>query len=135
MSGADDLGGDWIGFYNYPFPHPPTRFEAAIRDSGGLISGITTESGDSPDCQGMTLQAVIEGRHEGGILWFVKTYDYLERAGDPVHYEGTIQADGDEIEGRWTIAADFSGTFMMMRKRREEAAEERKLDEKVPIGP
>ena len=81
----------------------------------------------------MTLQTVIEGRHEAGILWFVKTYDYRQRAGDPVHYEGTIQADGDEIDGRWTIA-DFSGTFMMIRKRREAAAEERKVDETVPLG-
>ena len=47
--GDSDLSGDWLGFYNYPVPHPPTQFEASLRDTGGLITGITTEEGDTPD--------------------------------------------------------------------------------------
>jgi hypothetical protein len=132
--GAGDLSGDWLGFYNYSLPCPPTQFEATIRDAGGLITGITTEIGDSPDCQGMVLQAVIEGRREGATLRFVKTYDYLERAPDPVRYEGTIQAEGDEVEGRWTIRRVWSGTFMMMRRRREAAEDAIKVEEDVPLG-
>jgi hypothetical protein len=134
VSGLDDLSGDWLGFYNYPVPHPPTQFKASLRDTGGLITGITTEEGDTPDCYGMILQAVVDGRREGSTVWFTKVYDYLERAPDPVRYEGTIQAGGDEIEGRWTIPGAWSGTFMMVRSRREEAAEEARVGEAIPAG-
>jgi len=113
--GEIDLSGRWNGFYNYPDGSPPTGFEAVIRDTGGLISGITTEPGDSPDCFGMILQAVIEGRRDGASVRFTKMYDYLERAADIVHYDGVVQADGDEIEGTWDIHNDWSGTFLMVR--------------------
>jgi hypothetical protein len=131
---SDDLSGLWHGFYNYPVPHPPTQFEATLRDTNGLISGVTTEEGDTPDCYGMTLQAVVEGRRSGTLVSFTKVYDYLDRAPDPVLYEGTIQAGGDEIEGRWSIHHDWSGTFLMVRARREEAAEEMQVADEVPSG-
>jgi hypothetical protein len=63
---------------------------------------------------------------------FVKIYDDLERP--TVHYRGTIQPGGDEIEGIWTIPGDWSGTFMMVRARKEKAAEERKIDVDVPVA-
>ena len=53
MGGANDLSGDWIGFYYYDFPCPPTQFEAAIRDTDGLISGLTTETFEGPGRAGM----------------------------------------------------------------------------------
>ena len=133
-SGADDLTGDWIGFYNYDFPCPPTQFEAAIRDTGGAITGLTTEIFDGPGRRGTMLQAVIEGERDGAILRFTKIYDDLALAPDIIRYEGTILDGGDEVEGRWTIPGDNSGTFMMMRKRRETAREEQRVKEKVPAG-
>ena len=133
MSGGEnDLSGEWLGFYNYPIPHPPTRFEASLRDNAGLISGVTTEEGDTPDCYGAILQAVIDGRREGSTVWFTKVYDYLERAPDPVRYEGEIQAGGDEIEGRWTIPGEWSGSFMMVRANREKETESVKVEEEMP---
>ena len=44
MSGeADyDLSGRWSGIFNYPSLFPPNTFEAAIRDSGGVITGLIT---------------------------------------------------------------------------------------------
>jgi len=132
--GPGDLSGDWLGFYNYDFPCPPTQFEAAIRDTGGLISGLTTEVFDGPDRLGSVLQAVIEGAREGRTLRFTKIYDDLSLAPDVIHYEGRILGEGDEVEGRWTIPGDNSGTFMMMRKRREQAAEEHEVKEEVPAG-
>lgn len=132
--GRHDLTGDWLGFYSYDFPCPPTQFEAAIHDSGGLITGVTTETFDGPDKSGTVLQAVIEGRRDDAMVRFTKIYDDLELTPDLVAYEGRIQQGGDEIEGTWTIEGDGSGTFMMMRKRREAAAEARKIGEKVPAG-
>ena len=136
MSGGGkvDLTGDWLGFYSYDFPCPPTQFEAAIRDSGGLITGLTTETFEGPDRLGTVLQAVIEGHREGALLRFTKTYDDFELLPDIVAYEGRIQPGGDEIEGGWTIDGNGSGTFMMMRKRREAAAEAHKIAEEVPAG-
>lgn len=133
MSGVD-LSGDWLGFYSYDFPCPPTQFEAVIRDSGGAITGLTTELFDGPDKRGSELQAVIEGRREGATLRFAKIYDDINLAPDVIHYEGRIQSGGDEVEGTWMIQGNGAGTFMMMRKRREAAKKEEKVEEKVPAG-
>ena len=134
MSGATDLSGEWIGFYNYDFPCPPIQFEASIRESGGLITGVTTETFDGPGGHGTLLQGVIDGRREGSILRFTKIYDDLALAPNVIHYEGLIQADGDEVEGDWTIPGQGAGTFMMMRKRGKDAAEARRVEEEVPAG-
>lgn len=129
-----DLSGDWLGFYNYDFACPPTEFEAAIRDSDGVLTGVTTEMFEGPDKAGMMLQAVIDGRREGVSVRFTKLYDDLELTPDMVVYEGRVLPGGDEIEGTWSIQGDGSGTFMMMRKRREGAAVARKVEEEVPAG-
>jgi hypothetical protein len=129
-----DLSGDWIGFYNYDFPCPPTRFEAAIRDSGGFLTGLTTETFEGPDRLGTELHAVIEGQREDVMVRFTKTYDDFELLPDSVIYEGTILSGGDEIEGTWRIEGDGAGSFMMVRARKDAAAEERKVEEGVPGG-
>ena len=134
MGGATDLTGDWLGFYSYDFPCPPTQFEAALRDTGGLISGLTTEEFDGPGRRGTVLHAVVEGEREGNMLRFTKIYDDLDLAPDAIHYEGIIQGDGDEVEGRWTIPGNGTGSFMMMRKRKDAAKLAEKVDEKVPAG-
>ncbi len=134
MSGAVDLSGEWIGFYNYDFPCPPTQFEAVLRDSGGLISGVTIETFEGPDGRGTVLHAVIDGRREGPILRFTKIYDDLELTPEPVFYEGSVLPGGDEIEGTWSIHGDGSGSFMMMRKSGKKAAQTLKMEDKVPAG-
>ena len=95
--GGADLSGRWHGFYNLPVDEPPTLFEAELLDTGGLLSGETTEEGDTPDCFGMTLHAVIEGRREGERVVFTKRYDYLPRADYAIDYEGMLAPGGDEI--------------------------------------
>jgi len=135
VSGEDapdlDLSGQWAGLYNYPIDWPPTSFEVTLRDIGGLITGITTEEGDTPDCYGMILQAVIEGSHDGTAIRFTKMYDYLERAA--VVYDGVIQPGGDEIEGMWTVPGAWSGTFLMVRASKTGATVAERVDEKVPL--
>ena len=134
MSGGDDvdLTGQWSGIFNYPAEFPPNSFEAALRDTGGLVTGLITQPREVFDLPGPSRQAVIEGRRAGDQLSFIKIYDDLERP--TVHYRGTIHPGGDEIEGVWTIPGDWSGTFMMVRARKEAAAEKRQVDEKVPVA-
>jgi hypothetical protein len=129
--GGADLSGHWHGFYNMPVDEPPTLFEAELLDIGGLLSGESTEEGDTPDCFGMTLHAVIDGRRDGDRVAFTKRYDYLPRADYAINYEGVLAAGGDEIEGRWTIPGVWSGTFLMVRASRQSEAIERQASEKV----
>jgi len=131
MSGeADyDLTGQWSGIFNYPSLFPPNSFEAAIRDSGGLISGVITQPREVFEGPGPSRQAVIEGSREGSQLRFIKIYDDLDRP--TPHYQGIVQPGGDEIEGEWTIPGDWSGTFLMIRGSRADQAEERRVSETV----
>ena len=126
-----DLSGQWHGFYNMPRGGPAAPFEAVLRDAGGLLSGLITETGDTEDCAGQVLHAVIEGHRQGASVHFEKRYDYLPRAHYVIHYEGALHADADEIEGRWRIPGSWSGTFLMIRGSRAEEAAVRKVSEQV----
>jgi hypothetical protein len=132
MSGGDaeyDLSGQWSGIFNYPAEFPPNTFEATIRDSGGLITGLITQPREVFDIPGPSRQAVIEGSRDGNSVRFIKIYDDLDRA--TPQYRGTIQPGGDEIEGEWSIPGDWSGTFLMIRGSKAAAAEERRVSEDV----
>ncbi|MBX3560817.1 MAG: hypothetical protein KF780_03290 [Sphingomonas sp.] len=129
MSGDPDLSGQWTGVYNYPAHYPPNTFEATIRETGGLITGVIRQPGEYFEPAGTMQHAVIEGRRTGNSVSFVKVYDDLGRA--TPHYRGIVQAGGDEIEGEWTIPGDWSGTFLMIRSAKTAKAEERHVSEKV----
>jgi hypothetical protein len=107
-----DLTGRWSGIYNYPHTFPSTAFEATIRDSGGLLTGETVEAAR----RGGTLHALIEGQRQVGGVRFIKSYDELPAAAHPIEYVGQIAAGGDEIHGTWYVAANWSGTFLMVRE-------------------
>lgn len=130
--GESDLSGHWVGMFNYPSEFPPNNFEAELRDTGGIVTGLITQPREVFDIAGPPRQAVIDGQRAGSQLSFVKIYDDLDRP--TVHYTGTIQPGGDEIEGIWTIPGDWSGTFMMVRARKDTTAEEIRIGQKVPIA-
>jgi hypothetical protein len=65
LSNSLDLSGEWTGVYNYPFALPPVDFEAVIHDSGGRISGTTSEMGGLPSEAKRRLTAVIDGSRDG----------------------------------------------------------------------
>jgi hypothetical protein len=128
--GADyDLTGRWSGIFNYPSMFPPNSFEAEIRDTGGLITGVITQPREAFEGPGPSRQAVIEGNRTGSSITFVKIYDDLDRP--TPHYHGIIQPGGDEIEGEWTIPGDWSGTFLMIRGAGNEAAVVREVSVEV----
>jgi hypothetical protein len=129
MSEDHDLSGEWRGVYNYPALYPPNEFEATIRDSGGVVTGVIRQPGEFFEPEGTVQYAVIEGSREGATLGFVKMYDDLSRP--TPHYRGTIQPGGDEVAGEWTIPGNWSGSFLMVRAPGQEAAVERKIEEKV----
>ena len=127
--GEYDLTGEWSGIYNYPAHYPPNSFEASIRDSGGVITGVIRQPGEFFEPAGIMQHAVIEGSRDGSTVRFVKMYDDLSRP--TPHYQGVIQPGGDEIEGEWTIPGDWSGTFLMVRGGKAEEAEEREVGEEI----
>jgi hypothetical protein len=131
MSGEDqhDLTGEWSGIYNYPALYPPNNFEASIRDSGGIITGVIRQPGEFFEQAGIRQHAVIEGSRERNLVRWVKVYDDLGRA--TPHYQGTVHPDGNEIDGTWHIPGDWSGTFLMVRHRQEKATEAQKVAEKI----
>ena len=55
------------------------------------------------------------GVRQGQAVRFVKTYEGSNPYYGTVHYEGTLNADVTEIEGRWSIPGDGSGAFLMIR--------------------
>jgi hypothetical protein len=113
--GRDDLTGDWSGFYSYPDGGPPNAFEAKLNESSGCVTGTTTELADMGELFGQPLHAVIDGHRAEKSVSFLKMYDCADEGYDVVRYEGTLDAEGNEIEGRWTVPGIWSGTFLMVR--------------------
>jgi len=109
VSAARSLTGEWDGIFNYPHTLPPTAFAATLREEGGVLSGETVETGE-----GGALHALLQGTRAGATVAFIKTYD--DGHPKPIRYAGTLDADANEITGRWHIAGDWSGSFIMVRK-------------------
>jgi hypothetical protein len=128
VRGAEkDLTGIWNGLYTYPDGRS-TSFVATLIDSGGALSGTTHEPGGL----GGTLYASVAGSRNDSAVGFTKTYDrpgLLHR--EPIIYEGSLNGDATEIEGRWTIQKVWSGKFMMVRSGGQAAKVERKVFERV----
>jgi hypothetical protein len=126
-AGEANLTGVWNGLYTYPNGRS-TSFVATLIDSGGSLSGTTHE----PGTLGGTLYASLIGSRNNSAVGFTKTYD---RGGlfhrKPILYEGALNGDATEIEGRWTIKKAWSGKFMMVRSGNQAAKAERKVVERV----
>lgn len=126
-----NLSGAWKGFFNYPRALPPTQFDAELRDQMGALTGETFEIGNGRRNNIQPMHALIEGRRNGDDVSFVKHYDDFKRARTPVRYSGTVNDDGTEIAGIWTIPGHWSGTFLMVRPKSQSAVIERKIAETV----
>ncbi len=130
-----DLTGVWEGRYSYPagIKTPESAFTAVLFDGGGRLSGTIHETmrlgtHEIPAC------AFLEGAVAGNAVTFLKTYDGTGGQSHSVSYDGTLSADGGEIEGSWRIHADFgvmTGRFLMIRARRTAKAKRARKAEKV----
>ena len=75
-----------------------------------------TEPCISPGCPLDTHNASIAGHHSGSAVSFVKRYEPPGYGYDTVFYEGSVNADATEIDGRWKLPdRSATGTFLMIR--------------------
>jgi len=128
---ARSLTGVWNGLYTYPDGRS-TSFVATLIEVGGTLCGTTHEPSTQPSSQGAMLLASLTGSRRGSAVTFTKTYDapdLMHR--NPVLYEGALNADATEIEGRWTIVSVWSGKFLMIRSAGQEVKVARKALERI----
>ncbi len=121
---TDNLTGVWLGLYSHPAALDPVSFTATLIETTSWLSGSTHEPSrfDSEPLTG-----TLFGSREGSLVQFTKTYDVPRRGyRNPVRYEGLVNADADEIEGRWLIRDDWTGRFLMVRSGHDAEARARK---------
>jgi hypothetical protein len=129
--GDQNLTGIWNGLYTY-LDGRSTAFVATLIEGGGSLSGTTHEPSALSASVGATLYASLVGSRRDFSVTFTKTYDQpdvFHRS--PVLYEGALNGDGTEIEGRWTIAKVWSGKFLMIRSPSQEVKASRKAFERT----
>ena len=130
-AGKRNLTGIWNGLYTYPHGQS-TSFVATLIETAGSVSGTTHEPSTSGDSPGMTAFATVSGLRREFAVTFTKRYDPPgPTTFSPVSYEGALNADGTEIEGRWIIAQVWSGKFLMIRSAGQETSISRKAVERV----
>jgi hypothetical protein len=130
-SGPQNLTGVWNGLYTYS-SGLSVSFVATLVDGGSALSGTTHEPNVLGSPSGGTLFALLSGGRHGRAISFVKTYDEVgPKLYYPVHYEGALNADATEIEGRWRIGDGTTGKFLMIRSNGKVVALERKQRMKV----
>src|SRR5690242_16817908 len=114
-AGERNLTGIWNGLYTYPHGQS-TAFVATLIETAGSVSGTTHEPSTSGDAPGTTWFATVSGSRHASVVTFTKQYDPPgQSTSNPVRYEGALNVDGSEIEGRWIIAQVWSGKFLMIR--------------------
>lgn len=118
----NNLSGLWHGQFSYAnSSRGATDFTATLLDRDGTLTGTTTENCPLPPNEGAALLATLHGTHENADVRFRKDYE----PGDPryrtVQYRGTVNGDGTEIEGTWSIGAR-NGRFLMIRQAPAETA-------------
>ena len=110
-----NLTGVWHGLYSYERFREPVYFVATLIDNGSFVCGSTHESEVGERGAPLTLVASVEGRSADGEVAFVKTYDGSGGWDHSVAYDGRLNADGSEVEGRWEIGRRAAGRFLMIR--------------------
>ena len=110
---TDNLTGVWDGTFVQPQVGMVT-FLATLTESGGALGGNVTEPCMTPDCPLSVHKASIAGHRSGSAVSFVKRYEPPGYGYDKVIYEGLVNADATEIDGRWRLPG-LSGTFLMVR--------------------
>jgi hypothetical protein len=115
---TDNLTGVWDGTYTQRRAGIVT-FLATLIESGGALGGNVTEPCAMPGCPLSTHNASIAGHRSGNAVSFIKRYEPPGYGYDKVSYEGVVNAEATEIDGRWRLpGTTMSGTFLMVRATR-----------------
>jgi hypothetical protein len=129
--GPRNLTGIWHGLYSYPYGRAPVSFVATLIEAGATVSGTTHEPCGMGGRPNETLYATLLGHRQDSAVTFLKTYDGANPHYGRVAYEGTLSADGTEIEGRWIVSGSWSGKFLMIRPAGKADAVQRKVFERI----
>lgn len=131
---AESLTGVWNGTYVQSRIGMVT-FLATLIETGGALGGNVTEPCVRPDCVvGGTHNAAIDGHRSGSAVSFVKRYEPSGCGYDTVFYEGRVNADATEIDGRWRLPGSMgSGTFLMVRSGKTAEAVAAEEQKKEPV--
>ncbi|NOJ42066.1 hypothetical protein [Bradyrhizobium australiense] len=112
---TDSLTGVWDGTFVQARVGMVT-FLATLIESGGALTGNVTEPCTVPGCPISTHNASIAGHRSGSAVSFVKRYEPSGYGYDTAYYEGLVNAEATEIDGRWRLpGTTLSGTFLMVR--------------------
>ncbi len=112
---TDSLTGVWDGTFVQKQVGMVT-FLATLVESGGALAGTVTEPCTVLGCPVSTHNASIAGHRSGSTVSFIKRYEPPGYGYSTVSYEGTVNAEATEIDGRWKLPGTAtSGTFLMVR--------------------
>jgi hypothetical protein len=126
-----NLTGVWNGLYSYS-DGMSVAFVATLIESGNVLSGTTHEANVRGIVPGPTLFALLSGNRQGSAITFVKTYDVNPPLHyRPITYEGVLNGEATEIEGRWHLGSGLAGKFLMIRSEGKAVALEQKKRAKV----
>jgi hypothetical protein len=129
---TDNLTGVWDGTFIQPQVGMVT-FVATLIETGGALGGNVTEPCILPDCPLRTHNASIAGHRSGSAVSFVKNYQPPGYGYNSVSYEGVVNAEATEIDGRWRLPGSaLSGTFLMVRSSKTAQAVATEEETKVP---
>src|SRR5262249_21409023 len=103
------------------------NFVATLLETATFVSGATHEPRSVGGASSDTLFATLMGSRDARAVRFTKSYDVADEHYTVVEYDGTLSSDGTEIEGRWTIRSNCSGTFLMIRSSQREGVQDRKV--------
>jgi hypothetical protein len=130
---ADSLTGVWDGTFVQRQVGMVT-FLATLIESGGTLAGNVTEPCTVPGCPLNTHNASIAGHRSGSTVSFVKRYEPPGHGYNTVSYEGSVNAEATEIDGRWKLpGTTASGTFLMVRSSKPAEPVAAELREKEPV--
>ena len=129
-----NLTGSWQGQYSYTRNKPPVAFSARLSENGSWLDGVIEEIGTAGDAKGRPIAATVQGRRNGRSVTWRKLYHGSFRHYDFVQYIGEVSADGQEIEGRWTIHGNSAGRFLMVRQGGNAAARKKRVAVKLPTS-
>ena len=130
-----NLSGHWQGQYTYVGRQKhPVPFSAKLNENGLWLDGLIEEIGTAGDARGRPLAASVQGRSTGRSVTWIKLYHGSFRYYDAVQYAGEISADGQEIEGRWSIHGNSSGRFLMLRQGGAAATRKKRNSVRLPLG-
>jgi len=128
---AASLTGIWHGIYSYPILRAPVSFVATLIETISAVSGTTHEPCTIGGGPNDILYATLLGSRQHSAVAFVKSYDGANPHYGTVAYEGTLSPDGTEIKGRWIVAGNWSGKFLMIRPAGKTAAVGRTMFERA----